>query len=89
MASGKCVICRQSFDDGWLVKHRGRTFCQDCMQLQLYIINTVVREEIGAFRDTQEMLVEIAAWRYIIESWLSESAEAEEGVSTAQSGGAA
>jgi DNA-directed RNA polymerase subunit RPC12/RpoP len=63
-----CFRCRNEFSPGELIIHNRRAFCKECLSVMLALKNNVRAEEIGSYKNTDEMLVEIMAWRMIFEA---------------------
>jgi len=77
-----CFRCRNEFSPGELIIHSGKAFCKECLSVVLALKNAVRAEEIGSYKHTDEVLVEIMAWRMIFEASDDEN-NAEEEVPTA------
>ena len=63
-----CFRCRNEFSPGELIIHNRKAFCKECLSIVLALKNSVRPEEIGQYKNTDEMLVEVMAWRMIFEA---------------------
>jgi DNA-directed RNA polymerase subunit RPC12/RpoP len=77
-----CFRCRNEFSPGELIIHNRKAFCKECLSVMLALKNNVRAEEIGPYKHTDEILVEIMAWRMIFEAQDDDEDDAEEEVPT-------
>ncbi len=78
-----CFRCRNEFSPSELIIHNGKAFCKECLDVVLALKNSVRAEEIGHYKDTDEMLAEIMAWRMIFAAADDEDNAEEKEVPTA------
>jgi len=78
-----CFRCRNEFSPSELIIHNRKAFCKECLDVVLALNNSVRAEEIGHYKDTDEMLAEIMAWRMIFEAADDEDNAEEKEVPTA------